>query len=112
MRQQVSVAADTLRDAWKFQGYVTSDCGAVGDITTGHKFTPDNEHGAAAGCPAGTDTTCGNEYVTLVQAVHDGLIKESEIDTSLEAPFHGAIPVGNVRSARRGGVQSDSLLRE
>ena len=37
----------TLRKAWRFQGYVTSDCGAVGDITTGHHFTPDNEHGSA-----------------------------------------------------------------
>ena len=25
---------ETLRDAWKFQGYVTSDCGAVEDITS------------------------------------------------------------------------------
>ena len=52
---------DTLREAWKFQGYVTSDCGAVEDITSGHKFTPDNEHGSAVAVQAGTDTTCGNE---------------------------------------------------
>ena len=101
---------DTLRDAWKFQGYVTSDCGAVGDITTGHKFTPDNEHGSALAVQAGTDTTCGDEYVALVQAVQDGLIKESEIDTSLEAPLHRALPHGNVRPAGRGGLQPDSLI--
>jgi beta-glucosidase len=73
----------TLRDDWKFDGYVVSDCGAVGDIATGHKYAADNEHAAATAVEAGTDLTCGKEYVTLVQAVHDGLIKESEIDTAL-----------------------------
>jgi beta-glucosidase len=85
---------ETLRDAWKFKGYVTSDCGAVDDITTGHKFTPDNEHGSAVAVQAGTDTTCGNEYVTLVQAVKDGLIKESEIDTALKRLFTARFRLG------------------
>jgi beta-glucosidase len=85
---------DTLREAWKFQGYVTSDCGAVEDITTGHKFTPDNEHGSAVAVQAGTDTTCGDEYVALVKAVQDGLIKESEIDTSLKRLFTARFRMG------------------
>ncbi len=85
---------DTLRDAWKFQGYVTSDCGAVGDITTGHKFTPDNERGSAAAVLAGTDTTCGNEYVDLVKAVSDGVIKESEIDLALKRLFIARFRLG------------------
>jgi len=85
---------ETLRDAWKFQGYVTSDCGAVDDITTGHKFTPDNEHGSAVAVQAGTDTTCGGEYVALVKAVKDGVIKESEIDTSLKRLFTARIRMG------------------
>ena len=53
----------TLRDDWGFQGYVTSDCGAVADIASGHHFTPDIEHAAVAAVRAGTDTTCGDEYV-------------------------------------------------
>ena len=85
---------DTLREAWKFQGYVTSDCGAVGDISEGHKFAPDNEHGSALAVLAGTDTTCGDEYVALVQAVKDGLIKESEIDTSLKRLFIARFRMG------------------
>jgi beta-glucosidase len=85
---------ETLRDAWKFQGYVTSDCGAVGDITTGHKYTPDNEHGSAVAVQAGTDTTCGKEYVALVQAVHDRLIQESEIDTAVKRLFTARFRLG------------------
>jgi len=85
---------DTLRDAWKFQGYVTSDCGAVGDISSGHKYAPDDEHGSALAVQAGTDTTCGDEYVTLVKAVQDGLIKESEIDTAVKRLFTARIRMG------------------
>jgi beta-glucosidase len=84
----------TLREAWKFPGYVTSDCGAVGDITSGHHFTPDNEYGSAAAVRAGTDTTCGDEYVNLVKAVHDGLIQESEIDTALKRLFTARFRLG------------------
>jgi beta-glucosidase len=85
---------DTLREAWKFQGYVTSDCEAVANISGGHHFAPDNEHGAALALQAGTDTTCGQEYVDLVPAVHDGLIKESEIDTSLKRLFIARFRMG------------------
>jgi beta-glucosidase len=85
---------ETLRDAWKFEGYVTSDCGAVDDMTTGHKFTPDNVHGSALAVQAGTDTTCGDEYVALVNAVHHGLIKESEIDMSLKRLFSARFRMG------------------
>ena len=74
----------TLRDEWKFQGYVTSDCGAVGDIAKGHKYAPDEEHAAALAVLAGTDTTCGHEYGSLIKAVQDGLITENEIDVSLK----------------------------
>lgn len=83
-----------LRDGWQFQGYVTSDCGAVGDITTGHHFSPDSEHGSAVAVRAGTDTTCGNEYVTLVQAVKDGLIKATEIDTAVKRLFTARMRLG------------------
>ena len=75
-------------------GYVTSDCGAVGDITAGHKFTPDNEHGSAVAVQAGTDTTCGEEYIALPQAVRDGLIQESAIDTAVKRLFTARFRMG------------------
>ena len=84
----------TLRDAWKFDGYVVSDCGAIGDITAGHKYTPDNEHGSAAAVLAGTDLSCGKEYGTLAQAVHDGLIKESDLDVAVKRLFTARFKMG------------------
>jgi beta-glucosidase len=85
---------NTLRDSWKFPGYVTSDCGAVDDIMRGHHFAPDLEHASAAAVQAGTDTTCGNEYVTLVKAVKDGTIKESELDVALRRLFTARMRLG------------------
>jgi beta-glucosidase len=84
----------TLREDWGFQGYVTSDCGAVEDITTGHHFAPDIEHGSAVAVRAGTDTTCGEEYVTLVKAVHDGLVQENDLDTALKRLFTARMRLG------------------
>ncbi|MGH9353489.1 MAG: glycoside hydrolase family 3 C-terminal domain-containing protein, partial [Terriglobia bacterium] len=52
------------------------------------------EHGSAVAVRAGTDTTCGNEYVTLVKAVQDGLIKESEIDTAVKRLFTARFRLG------------------
>ncbi|HUZ04962.1 MAG TPA: glycoside hydrolase family 3 C-terminal domain-containing protein, partial [Acidobacteriaceae bacterium] len=75
---------ETLRHAWNFQGYIVSDCGAIGDIAEGHKYTSTVEQASVAAVRAGTDLSCGREYETLVQAVHDGLISEGEIDVSVK----------------------------
>ncbi len=53
---------DTLRNAWKFQGYIVSDCGAVEDIVNGHKYAPDIEHASVDAVRAGTDNTCGDDF--------------------------------------------------
>ena len=37
----------TLRGAWQFQGYVVSDCGAVRDIDTGHRYRPTQPQASA-----------------------------------------------------------------
>ena len=85
---------DHLRDAWKFQGYVVSDCDAVGDIVGGHHFAPDNAHAAAVAMRAGDDLNCGSAYRSLVDAVHLGLLKESELDESLTRLFTARIRLG------------------
>ena len=75
---------DILRGEWGFNGYVVSDCGAIRDIWEGHKFVKTEAEASALAVRAGTDLTCGKEYVTLLQAVKQGLITEAEIDTSLK----------------------------
>lgn len=73
-----------LRQAWHFNGYVVSDCGAIGDIAQGHHFAANNEQASVEAVRAGTDLSCGTEYASLVQAVRDGMIQESEIDTAVK----------------------------
>jgi beta-glucosidase len=89
-----------LRGDWKFGGYVVSDCGAIGDIADGHKYAPTVEQASVDGVRAGTDLSCGKEYATLVQAVHDGLIKESEIDTSVKRLMEARFRMGRFEPAQ------------
>jgi len=82
---------DHLREAWKFDGYVVSDCAAIADINTGHHYTPDMAHTAAAAVKAGTDLECGSGkssgFGALADAVHQGLVSEAELDTALRRLF-------------------------
>ncbi|MGB7759325.1 MAG: glycoside hydrolase family 3 C-terminal domain-containing protein [Bryobacteraceae bacterium] len=72
-----------LRKQWGFQGYVVSDCGAIGDIYQSHKFAGTAPEGVARALQAGTDLDCGVEYRNLLPAVRAGLVSESEIDKSV-----------------------------
>ena len=76
----------TLRKDWQFNGFVTSDCGAISDFFSkdGHHFSPDAPHAAAAALLAGTDTSCGTEYAALTAAVKQGLVSEDVINTAVE----------------------------
>jgi beta-glucosidase len=87
---------ETLRKTWGFQGYITSDCGAVDDffMSYGHKFSPDAEHASATAVLAGTDTNCGNTYNALAKAVKDGLIPESAVDVAVKRLFTARFKLG------------------
>lgn len=77
-----------LRDNWGFDGYVTSDCGAIDDFFNHHKTHPDAKSAAADAVFHGTDIDCGNyAYKALTDAVKNGLISEKQIDVSLKRLF-------------------------
>jgi beta-glucosidase len=95
----------TLREEWKFQGYIVSDCGAIRDIYNGHRYKPNAAEASAIAVKMGTDLTCGNEYAgapagpggamgALVSAVQSGLITESEINRSVERLFVARFKLG------------------
>jgi beta-glucosidase len=73
-----------LKQDWHFAGYVVSDCAAITDVAVGHKFAGDLAHAAAASVKAGTDLSCGKEYAALVDAVHQGLVSEVDIDAAVK----------------------------
>jgi len=79
---------DILRNEWKFDGYVTSDCWAIDDFFKNHKTHPDAASAAADAVFHGTDIDCGTDaYKALVQAVKTGKISEEQIDISVKRLF-------------------------
>ncbi len=74
---------DKLRHAWSFQGYVTSDCGAVDDLTDTYRIAKDMPHAAALALNAGVDVSCGEAFASAGKAVAQGLVSESRVDDAL-----------------------------
>ncbi len=74
---------DILRNKWGFEGYVVSDCGAIGDIWQHHKIAATAEEAAALGARRGCDLNCGVTYRALIRAIDEGIIDEAEIDLNI-----------------------------
>jgi beta-glucosidase len=83
-----------LRDAWRFRGYVVSDCGAIDDIYAGHHYAKSLAEASALAIKAGTDLECGRTYSTLVEAAQKGYITEGEINRSVERLFAARFRLG------------------
>eukprot|EP00912_Choanoflagellata_sp_UC4_P002009 UC4_evm6s1289 len=50
---------DLAREKWGFEGYITSDCGAVGNVQNNHQYTHNPHDTVKAVLTAGMDTDCG-----------------------------------------------------
>lgn len=85
---------ENLRDKWGFDGYVVSDCGAIGDIFYNHHYAKSVEEAAADAVKAGCDLDCGGEYSALPNAVKQGLITEAQIDVSVKRLFTARMQLG------------------
>jgi len=88
---------DTLRKSWGFKGYVVSDCGAITDIYTSHKYVKTAEEAAAVSLRRGTDLDCDfteSEQKGYLDAVKSGALTEAEIDRSLERIFTARFRLG------------------
>eukprot|EP00521_Asterionellopsis_glacialis_P014611 CAMPEP_0195294214 /NCGR_PEP_ID=MMETSP0707-20130614/14353_1 /TAXON_ID=33640 /ORGANISM="Asterionellopsis glacialis, Strain CCMP134" /LENGTH=844 /DNA_ID=CAMNT_0040355121 /DNA_START=52 /DNA_END=2586 /DNA_ORIENTATION=+ len=72
-----------LRETWGFQGYVTSDCGAISFIVNPHKYAANGSEASALAIKAGTDVNCGSTYLnSITSAIQEGLLTEEELDKS------------------------------
>jgi beta-glucosidase len=75
--------SNILRGQWGFTGQVVSDCGAIKDIYTFHKFVPTAAEAAALSVRAGCDLSCLADYRGLSRALGSNWITEAEIDTAV-----------------------------
>lgn len=95
---------DHLREAWKFEGYVVSDCDAVKDIADHHKYAPDAASAVAAALRAGVDNECNGATLSDTdgltnpyrEALKRGLITTVEVDTALVRLFSARLRVGDL----------------
>src|SRR5215469_15737942 len=84
---------DQLRAAWKFRGYVVSDCDAIVDIYSGHHFASSMAEAGAVSIKTGMDNECADfftkatsnaDYVKFLDAVKQGSLTEKDIDVALK----------------------------
>jgi beta-glucosidase len=94
---------DQLRGAWRFNGFVVSDCGAVLDIFAGHQYTKSKEEAAAVSLKMGMDNECidftqkildNSDYLKYLDAVKRGLLIEKDMDVALRRLFRARFLLG------------------
>ncbi|MFO8007347.1 MAG: glycoside hydrolase family 3 N-terminal domain-containing protein, partial [Candidatus Brocadiia bacterium] len=76
---------EILRGRWDFQGFVTSDAGAIGGMDEHHHVTSTALESAVQALLAGCDMEIGSHcYEELPDAVAQGLVAEEDIDRALK----------------------------
>ncbi len=93
---------DQLRGKWGFKGYVVSDCDAVINIFSDHRFTKTQPEASALAVQRGMDNECidfakvkdDHDYRPYWEAYKQGILKESEIDTALVRLFTARMKLG------------------
>jgi len=81
--------------AWGFDGYITSDCGAVADIWNRHNYTATPEETCGVALRAGTDLDCSTFYKDHApQALASGDLREEDVDAALRHLFRVQFRLG------------------
>jgi beta-glucosidase len=72
-----------LREEWGFNGFIVSDCGAIGNLTARKHYTAkDYVEAANQALAAGTATNCGDVYNNkdVIAAAKEGLLNMENLD--------------------------------
>ncbi len=89
-----------LREAWGFDGYFVSDCGAITDICEYHHFTDTMAEAAAYALKGGCNLNCGGAYLHLIDAYEQDLITEEDITAAAEKVFEIRVLLGEFEEVR------------
>ena len=87
---------DLLRKEWGFNGYVVSDCGALGFLESHHHYVGDRSEAAAEALKAGVDLECiGEVYkMHLRPAWESGKVSVADIDTAVYRVLRARFKLG------------------
>jgi len=113
-----SLLAKTLREDWKFTGYVVSDCDAVVDISAHHKYAVDAVAGVAAALKAGVDNECNLGTLSYApglgerykQALARGFIRQADIDNALVRLFSARLRNGDLPGLAERGFPAPETI--
>lgn len=85
-----------LRDEWGFDGIVVTDCGAINNfwVKKRHETHPDAITASIDAMRSGTDLECGENYVTIIDAVKSGRMSEDELIEPLRRVLKGRFELG------------------
>ncbi len=81
------LVSDILISDWGFDGYITSDCGAVAGAVNKQGYVKNATEAAVEALKVGVTLNCGSTYRKLKDAVEKGLISEKMITERCEQLF-------------------------
>ncbi len=87
---------DILRNKWGYEEIVLTDCDAINNFFNKgqHETHPDGKSASVDAVLNGTDLECGRVFQSLVGALEEGLIKESDLDGHLRRTLLGRFELG------------------
>ncbi len=94
-RQTNATRPNPHSGAWGFDGYITSDCGAVADIWNRHNYTATPEETCGVALRAGTDLDCSTFYKDHAPAaLASGDLRKEDVDAALRHLFRVQFRLG------------------
>lgn len=76
---------NTVLKKWKFNGYIVTDCGALDDVYSTHKYITDKTVAAAEAIKAGINLDCSSVLQSDIEnAIERKLIKHTDVDSALK----------------------------
>jgi len=88
------VLENVTRKEWGQDGIICTDAGAMTNLVTSNKYSPDLEHAAASSVKAGIGQFLDRYRDPVKGALQKGLLTEADIDLALKGNFRVMIKLG------------------